>query len=340
MAALAISLQRRGGTLVVPVLAGIASALVLLAFVVLMALYIRGLVWVAFAVCVFVLLPCALFRETRKFSVYGLFISSVIFGAATWILGFLVTLQYWGAIGVFVGVIMGIVGIVPLGMLASAFHSDWSAIGMLALGLVLAFGARMAAFMLAKMMDRDEAGWVVTGVVAGVIVVVAFAGVVALSASNDASQNIQSTRLAAGQGNAVAPQMFDDIVPMPHPNLTPGATLPVTATQVCQPGYAKSVRHVDGKTKARVYREYGISPEAGFYEIDHLISLELGGSNDIRNLWPESYNTTKPWNGEVKDKLEDRLHKLVCDGTISLGEAQQAIARDWIAAYQKYIGQR
>ncbi len=76
---------------------------------------------------------------------------------------------------------MGVVGIVPLGMLASAFHSDWSTIGMLALGLALTFGARMAASMVAKMVDRDEAGWVVTGVVAGVIAVGAFSGVVFLS---------------------------------------------------------------------------------------------------------------------------------------------------------------
>lgn len=130
-----------------------------------------------------------------------------------------------------------------------------------------------------------------------------------------------------------------DTLIRPDPRLTPGAVLPVTAEQVCQLGYAKSVRHVDGKTKARVYREYGIDRNAGFYEIDHLISLSLGGSNDIRNLWPESYDTT-PWNAEAKDTLEDRLHKLVCDGTISLAEAQHAIASDWIAAYKKYVGER
>jgi hypothetical protein len=51
------------------------------------------------------------------------------------------------------------------------------------------------------------------------------------------------------------------------------------------PGYAKSVRHVSGMIKAQVYREYGIaSHRSGEYEVDHLISLELGRSNDIRNL--------------------------------------------------------
>jgi len=111
----------------------------------------------------------------------------------------------------------------------------------------------------------------------------------------------------------------------------------VTSAEICRAGYARSVRHVDGKTKATVYREYGIGHhQAGAYEIDHLISLELGGSNDIRNLWPESFDT-QPWNAHTKDKLENRLHRLVCDRTLSLGEAQAAIASDWIAAYRKYV---
>lgn len=126
----------------------------------------------------------------------------------------------------------------------------------------------------------------------------------------------------------------------PDPNLTPGAVLQVTAADVCRPGYAKSVRHVDGKTKALIYREYGIEHHrSGAYEIDHLISLGLGGSNDIRNLWPESLDT-HPWNGRAKDRLEDRLLKLVCKGALSLDEAQAAIASDWIAAYQKYVDER
>jgi hypothetical protein len=110
------------------------------------------------------------------------------------------------------------------------------------------------------------------------------------------------------------------------------------AAIVCMSGYAKSVRHVSGKVKAMVYAEYGIATHAsGEYEVDHLISLELGGSNDIKNLWPESYHS-EPWNAHVKDKLEDRLHEMVCSGRMRLEDAQQAIARDWIATYQRVIG--
>jgi len=71
--------------------------------------------------------------------------------------------------------------------------------------------------------------------------------------------------------------------------------------------------------------------------VDHLISLELGGSNSIKNLWPEPY--TGDLNAHVKDKLENKLHSLVCNGDIDLKTAQQEIATDWVAAYIKYIGQ-
>ena len=40
----------------------------------------------------------------------------------------------------------------------------------------------------------------------------------------------------------------------------------------------------------------------------------------------------------MKDKLENKLHKLVCDGAIDLKVAQRAIATDWIEAYRKYVG--
>jgi hypothetical protein len=35
---------------------------------------------------------------------------------------------------------------------------------------------------------------------------------------------------------------------------------------------------------------------------------------------------------------ENRLNDMVCDGEISLREAQREIVIDWVAAYQKFIG--
>ena len=154
--------------------AGIILAVIVgvVALIFLPALYIAGLLWVskdvldylniavaiAFAACVFVLLPLSLFRATRKASAYGFYISSVIFGVATWILGFLVTFQHWGVTGLLVGLFLAGVGIVPIGILASTSNASWLQVGDLALGLVLTFGARMVVILLAQSLDRDEAG--------------------------------------------------------------------------------------------------------------------------------------------------------------------------------------
>lgn len=124
---------------------------------------------------------------------------------------------------------------------------------------------------------------------------------------------------------------------VPDSKLTPGDIIP-TATKevVCVPGYTKTVRNVPESLKKQVFQEYGIDPKSDKFEVDHLISLELGGSNDIKNLWPQSY-TTDPLNAHSKDKLEDHLHSLVCKGVITLTEAQKEIATDWVFAYKKYF---
>jgi hypothetical protein len=124
----------------------------------------------------------------------------------------------------------------------------------------------------------------------------------------------------------------------PDPRLTPGDTFAVDSAQLCVQGYSRSVRYVPPELKRAVYAEYGIVHHlAGDYEIDHLIPLSLGGSNDIKNLWPESTRTA-PWNSFVKDQLEAVLHELVCAGQLDLASAQREIATDWIAAYRRYIG--
>jgi hypothetical protein len=47
------------------------------------------------------------------------------------------------------------------------------------------------------------------------------------------------------------------------------------------------------------------------------------------------------WAQSSEDRLERRLHVPVCiDRALTLHDAQEAIARDWIAAHTKYIGER
>lgn len=115
---------------------------------------------------------------------------------------------------------------------------------------------------------------------------------------------------------------------------TPGAIIPgVTSSQVCVSGYSTSIRNVNQNSKNQVYLEYGItSHKTGEYEVDHLISLELGGSNDIANLWPEP---AEPRPGfHEKDKVENYLHDQVCKARLRLQKAQQLLARNWLQVYQ------
>lgn len=115
---------------------------------------------------------------------------------------------------------------------------------------------------------------------------------------------------------------------------TPGAIFPnVTKEQICVSGYARSVRNVPQSVKNRVFAEYGVTKHLpGEYEVDHLVSLELGGSNDIANLWPEAASP-KPGFHE-KDQVENYLHNQVCKGNITLAEAQREIATNWLSVYQ------
>ena len=87
--------------------------------------------------------------------------------------------------------------------------------------------------------------------------------------------------------------------------------------------------------KKQVYEEYNVSyPEPqGSYEVDHFISLELGGSNDIKNLWPEPASPIPGFH--EKDKVENYLHEQVCNNSMTLQEAQREISTDWYAVYLK-----
>jgi hypothetical protein len=71
-------------------------------------------------------------------------------------------------------------------------------------------------------------------------------------------------------------------------------------------------------------------------EIDHIVSLELGGSNDIANLFPEKRDVSPGY--KVKDKLENKLHDLVCDGKFTLRSVRQHIAFNWQKLYKDVFG--
>lgn len=71
-------------------------------------------------------------------------------------------------------------------------------------------------------------------------------------------------------------------------------------------------------------------------EIDHRVSREVGGADDVRNLWPQPYLRPDQPGAYEKDKLENWLHRQVCaTHKMTLEEAQQVLMGDWYEAYLK-----
>lgn len=112
---------------------------------------------------------------------------------------------------------------------------------------------------------------------------------------------------------------------------------------ICNSGWStKSIRpptsYTDPIKIQKIKERNFIDQNPSDYELDHSISLELGGApKDPNNLWAEPYNISYEGlnaGAHQKDVVENLLHKEVCGGTITLQEAQHEIATDWFTIYQ------
>lgn len=162
------------------------------------------------------------------------------------------------------------------------------------------------------------------------------------SSSSGGSTAGHSGTLAVGDGHTPMPAANSctagskDGQPLPDPHCTPGAINPQVNESninqtVCSNGWTKTIRPPSSKTgpmkKASALSYHQPAGESGEY--DHLISLELGGApDDPRNLWVEPGKIPNP-----KDAVENKLHDAVCSNLIPLATAQQAIAANWVTAY-------
>jgi hypothetical protein len=117
---------------------------------------------------------------------------------------------------------------------------------------------------------------------------------------------------------------------LPNPALTPGKVLTADLAALCKSGYSATVRSVNAAEKAQVAASYDYTGPSSGVEYDHLISLELGGSNDPANLWPEPIA-----DAHVKDGLENYLRPHVCAGDLALADVQQRLATDWVKLWNE-----
>jgi hypothetical protein len=115
--------------------------------------------------------------------------------------------------------------------------------------------------------------------------------------------------------------------------LNPAVTQATIGQTICVRGWSASVRPPWAYTNAIKLRlvtaRHGRMSD---YELDHAVALEVGGATrDPSNLWIQRHKGK--YGSYAKDRLENKLHALVCDGTITLDEARREIWPHWIHYY-------
>jgi hypothetical protein len=142
--------------------------------------------------------------------------------------------------------------------------------------------------------------------------------------------------------------------PVPDPGCTPGATNPTLTVDILRDPAFRTTCVRDNATtatqKASTYGSYSVphpQDNRGVMqtcELDHLVSLELGGADTLDNIWPQcgpSGVVLRERYFKQKDMVENYLAKQVRDGLMKLKDAQDGIAKDWtqyLAAATKACG--
>jgi hypothetical protein len=129
---------------------------------------------------------------------------------------------------------------------------------------------------------------------------------------------------------------------VPDPNCTPGAINPTLTIEVLRDRSftTECIRDVATmeEEKAITYEWYHLDHPSNndgddqICELDHLISLELGGADTLENIWPQcgpSGVALAQRYFKQKDTVENFLAKQVREGRMDLSTAQKAIAIDW-----------
>lgn len=130
--------------------------------------------------------------------------------------------------------------------------------------------------------------------------------------------------------------------PLPDQGCSPGAINPTLTLAVLKTkGFTtKCVRDqtTSKQDKEETYVWYEIekpkhnSGKTQTCELDHIISLQLGGADTLENLWPQCGPDHTRLNARYfkqKDLVENYLAREVKAGHIELATAQRGIAEDW-----------
>lgn len=103
-----------------------------------------------------VALIIAIAPKARGVSGLIIFTSSYVYGLGAWIFGLAVTLAFWGWLAVFIGLILGGIGVVPIGMLASILNGNWGIFWSLFMSIILTYGTRIIGTLLVSSADNHS----------------------------------------------------------------------------------------------------------------------------------------------------------------------------------------
>lgn len=141
-----------GGILIIGIFVGIFIGLILL-----VSLFLKGILWlsellypwlvlisgITFFIAILILLPLGIFKKTRVISGIGLMYAGFVLGITTWVWSFLLAYLFWGFWGLFIGLLLGGVGVIPVAMFATLFNGEWGALVQLVLLVTFAIGFKI-----------------------------------------------------------------------------------------------------------------------------------------------------------------------------------------------------
>lgn len=116
---------------------------------------------------------------------------------------------------------------------------------------------------------------------------------------------------------------------LPDPQCTPGSAAPSARSLLCLDAELKRQpsKKPSKKLTRRIKKAYRV--KGGQWQINLLIPARLGGKANQANLWP-----IKKRLRNKKQRVEIKLWREMCAGSVSLNQAQKQIADNWKTANQ------
>ena len=136
---------------------------------------------------------------------------------------------------------------------------------------------------------------------------------------------------------------------LPDDDVTPGRVRVLSHKAICETKWGRDQRSVTTAMKRQVFQSYDLSgnddasqgcrrqANGRRYEIDHRVPRCAGGADHVANLWPQCYSGA--WSAILKDRLEVRVCKDICNGDLTVDEAQDIFLGDWHEGYRRYFGE-